>query len=39
MGMIFDPACPLFFFPVSYRLRIFDHLGQPIDRLTVRAGN
>ena len=28
-----------FFFLVAYRLRIFDHRGQPVDRLTVRAGD
>jgi hypothetical protein len=27
-----------FFFLVAYRLRIFDHLGKPVDRLTVCAG-
>ena len=27
-----------FFFLVAYRLRIFDHRGEPIDRLPVRPG-
>jgi hypothetical protein len=28
-----------FLCPVAYRLRIFDHLGQPIDRLPVCPGD